>query len=173
MDDIASLRLRGLSSGTEYIAEASLNESFPSDETRSVTFTTVKRKDDDDASSSGSGTVQAARAENIPLLGFSPQMLRFTAIEGGDNPTPQTFSVWNRAQGSMSFNLSNHEEWLSQQPMSGVSNGPDDPVTITASVDSSELASGQYVDVINIEVTSAGKSPDRSSWYWMCSLRTT
>ena len=96
--DIASLRLRGLSSGTEYIAEASLNESFPSDETRSVTFTTVKRKDDDDASSSGSGTVQAARAENIPLLGFSPQMLRFVAIEGGDNPKPQTFSVWNRAR---------------------------------------------------------------------------
>ena len=159
VDDIASLRLRGLSSGTEYVAEASLGESFPSDGTRSVTFTTVKRKDDDDASSSGSGIVQAARAENIPLLGFSPQMLRFVAIEGGDNPPPQTFSVWNRAQGAMSFNLSNHEEWLSQQPMSGVSNGPDDPVTITASVDSVELASRQYVDVINIEVTSSGKSP--------------
>ena len=159
VDDIAILRLRGLSSGTEYVAEASLDESFPSDETKSVTFTTVKRKDDDGASSSGSGIVQAARSANIPLLGFSPQMLRFVAIEGGDNPAPQTFSVWNRAQGSMSFNLSNHEEWLSQQPMSGVSNGPDDPVTITASVDSSELASGQYVDVINIEVTSSGKSP--------------
>ena len=159
VDDVVNLRLRGLSSGTEYVAEASLDESFPSDETRSVTFTTVKRKDDDDASSSGSGTVQVARAENIPLLGFSPQMLRFVAIEGGDNPASQTFSVWNRVQGAMSFNLSNHEEWLSQQPMSGVSNGPDDPVTITASVDSVELASGQYVDVINIEVTSAGKSP--------------
>ena len=159
VDDIAILRLRGLSSGTEYVAEASLDESFPSDETKSVTFTTVKRKDDDDASSSGSGIVQAARAANIPLLGFSPQMLRFVAIEGGDNLAPQTFLVWNRAQGSMSFNLSNHEEWLSQQPMSGVSNGPDDPVTITASVDSSELASGQYVDVINIDVTSSGKSP--------------
>ena len=159
VDDIAILRLRGLSSGTEYVAEASLDESFPSDETKSVTFTTVKRKDDDDASSSGSGIVQAAHAANIPLLGFSPQMLRFVAIEGGDNPAPQTFSVWNRAQGSMSFNLSNHEEWLSQQPMSGVSNGPDGPVTITASVDSPELASGQYVDVINIDVTSSGKSP--------------
>ena len=161
VDDIAILRLRGLSSGTEYVAEASLDESFPSDETKSVTFTTVKRKDDDDASSSGSGIVQAARAANIPLLGFSPQMLRFVAIEGGDNPAPQTFSVWNRAQGSMSFNLSNHEEWLSQQPMSGVSNGPDGPVTITASVDSPELASGQYVDVINIDVTSSGKSPEQ------------
>ena len=157
--DIASLRLRGLSSGAEYIAEASLNESFPSDETRSVTFTTVKRKDDDDASSSGSGTVQAARAENILLLGFSPQMLRFTAIEGGDNPTPQTFSVWNRAQGAMSFNLSNHEEWLYQDPLSGVSTGPADVVAISASVDISGLPEGQYVDVINIQISPAGRSP--------------
>ena len=157
--DIASLRLRGLSSGTEYIAEASLNESFPSDETESVTFTTVKRKDDDDASSSGSGIVQAARAENIPLLGSSPQMLRFVAIEGGDNPAPQTFSVWNRAQGAMSFNLSNHEEWLYQDPLSGVSTGPADVVAISASVDISGLPEGQYVDVINIQISPAGRSP--------------
>ena len=32
-------------------------------------------------------------------------------------------------------------------------------MAITASVDSSELASGQYVDIINIDVTSSGKSP--------------
>ena len=159
IDDIASLRLRGLSSGTEYATEASLNESFPSDGTRSVTFTTVKRKDDDDASSSGSGTVQAARAVNIPLLGFSPQMLRFVAIEGGDNPPPQTFSVWNRAQGAMSFNLSNHEEWLYQDPLSGVSTGPADVVAISTSVDISGLPEGQYVDVINIQISPAGRSP--------------
>ena len=159
VDDVVSLRLRGLSSGTEYAAEASLDESFPSDETRSVTFTTVKRKDDDDASSSGSGTVQAARAENIPLLGFSPQMLRFTAIEGGDNPAPQTFSVWNRAQGTMNFTLSNHEKWLSQDPTSGVSTGPADVVAISASVDISGLPEGQYVDVINIQISPAGRSP--------------
>ena len=157
--DIASLRLRGLSSGTEYIAEASLDESFPSDETESVTFTTVKRKDDDDASSSGSGIVQAARAENIQLLGFSPQMLRFVAVEGGDNPTPQTFSVWNRAHGAMNFTLSNHEEWLYQDPLSGVSTGPADVVAISASVDISGLPEGQYVDVINIQISPAGRSP--------------
>ena len=159
VDDVVSLRLRGLSSGTEYIAEASLNESFPSDETESVTFTTVKRKDDDDASSSGSGIVQAARAENIPLLGFSPQMLRFVAIEGGDNPASQTFSVWNRAQGTMNFTLSNHEEWLYQDPLSGVSTGPADVVAISASVDISGLPEGQYVDVINIQISPAGRSP--------------
>ena len=159
VDDIASLRLRGLSSGTEYVAEASLDESFPSDETKSVTFTTVKREDDDDASSNGGGIVQAARAVNIPLLGFSPQMLRFVAIEGGDNPAPQTFSVWNRAQGTMNFTLSNHEEWLSQYPLSGVSTGPADVVAISASVDISGLPEGQYVDVINIQISPAGRSP--------------
>ena len=160
VDDIASLRLRGLSSGTEYTAEASLDNSFPDGGTRSVTFTT-KERDDEDAVDSDIA-ISTTRTTNVPLLGFTPQMLRFVAIEGGDNPAPQAFSVWNRAHGSMSFNLSNHEEWLSQQPMSGVSNGSDDPVTITASVDSSELASGQYVDVINIDVTSSGKSPGQA-----------
>ena len=160
VDDVASIRLRGLSSGTEYIAEASLDNSFPDGGTRSVTFTTKEREEEEDGSSSVGGDVaQAARAANVPLLGFSPQMLRFTAIEGGDNPPPQAFLVWNRAQGAMSFTLSNQQEWLSQQPTSGVSNGPDDQVTITASVDSSALASGQYVDIINIDVSSSGKSP--------------
>ena len=159
VDDVASIRLRGLSSGTEYIAEASLDNSFPDGGTRSVTFTTKEREEEDGSSSVGGDVAQAARAANVPLLGFSPQMLRFTAIEGGDNPPPQAFLVWNRAQGSMSFTLSNQQEWLSQQPTSGVSNGPDDQVTITASVDSSALASGQYVDIINIDVSSSGKSP--------------
>ena len=100
VEDVASIRLRGLSSGTEYIAEASLDSSFSPDETKSVTFTTRSRDDDD---SSSEVVAQAARAVNVPLLGFSPQMLRFTAIEGGDNPPPQAFLVWNRAQGAMSF----------------------------------------------------------------------
>ena len=156
VDDIANLRLRGLSSGTEYIAEASLDSSFPDGETRSVIFMTKERKDDDDAV-----VVQEARSVNVPLLGFSPQMLRFVAIEGGDSPAPQTFSIWNRAQGTMEFVLSNQQEWLSQQPTSGTSGGPADPVTITASVDSSELASGQYVDIISIDVSASGRSPDQ------------
>ena len=60
----------------------------------------------------------AAPAVNVPLTGFSPMTLRFIAIEGGDNPQPQTFSVWNRSYGTMDFILSNHKEWLSLQPMS-------------------------------------------------------
>ena len=77
VNDVASLSLGGLSSETEYIAEASLDDSFPSDGTKSVTFTTTeedttkdtpgdtpeKRDDnDDDGTSGGSGAVQAAQA---------------------------------------------------------------------------------------------------------------
>ena len=159
VDDVASLRLRGLSSGTEYIAEASLDSTFPDGETRSVTFTTKERRDDDDDAGGGGVVAQPAHARDAPLPGHSPLTLRFIAVEGGDNPAPQTFSVWNRVYGTMDFVLSNHEEWLTQEPVSGVSSGPGDPVTITASVDSSELAAGQYVDVINIKVSSSGSSP--------------
>ena len=157
VDDIVSLRLRGLSSGTEYIAEASLDSTFPPGETRSVTFTTKERRDDDD--DTGGVVALPARALNMPLPGHSPLTLHFIAIEGGDNPSPQNFSVWNRVYGAMDFILSHHEEWLSLQPSSGMSSGPTDPVTITASVDSSELAAGQYVDVINIKVSSSDSPP--------------
>ncbi len=159
VDDVASLRLRGLSSGTEYVAEASLDSTFPDGETRSVTFTTKERRDDDDDAGGVGVVAQPAHARDAPLPGHSPLTLRFIAVEGGDSPAPQTISVWNRAQGTMDFVLSNHEEWLTQEPVSGVSSGPGDPVTITASVDSSELAAGQYVDVINIKVSSSGSSP--------------
>ncbi len=157
VDDVARLRLRGLSSGAEYIAEASLDSTFPPGETRSVTFTTKERRDDDD--DAGGFVAQPAHALDVPLPGHSPLTLHFIAVEGGNNPSPQTFSVWNRVYGAMDFVLSNHEDWLSLQPSSGVSSGPGDPVTITASVDSSELAAGQYVDVINIKVSSSGSSP--------------
>lgn len=107
-NDIASFRLRGLASGTEYIVEASLDSTFPSGETRSVTFMTKERRDDEDGT--GGVVAQPARAMHVPLPGQSPLTLHFVAIEGGDNPSPQTFSVWNRVSGTMDFVLSNHED---------------------------------------------------------------
>ena len=102
--------------------------------------------------------MQSGRAVDTPLLGFSPLVLTFTAVEGGDSPSPQTFQVWNRSSGAMRFTLSNSEEWISQDPPSGMSTGPGNLVTITVSVDSSGLASGKYVDVININVSSSDRA---------------
>ncbi len=157
VDDAVSLRLRGLSTGTGYTAEASLDSTFPDDGTRWVTFTTKERRQKDDKS-----TEVPEKAPVIaPLPGYSPQMLRFVAIEGGDSPAPQSFSVWNREQGAMDFILSNRQEWLSQQPTYGMSGGPADRVEITVTVDSSGLSSGQYVDIIRIDVSASGRSPDQ------------
>ena len=61
----------------------------------------------------------------------------------------------------MNFTLSSRADWLSQDPISGTSIGPDDAVPITVSVDSSDLPSGQYVDVIYIKVSASGKAPEQ------------
>ena len=155
VDDVANLRLRGLHSGTEYIAEVSLDDSFPDKKTKSVTFTTKPRRDEEPATP----VIAPARVANLPLLGFSPPMLHFVAIEGGENPTPQTFRVWNRVQGAMDFILSDREDWLFEQPKSGLSTGPEDAVEITVSVNIDGLASSQYIDIINIKTSNSAEIP--------------
>ena len=160
-DDVASARLRGLSPRTEYIAEASLDDSFPADETESVTFTTQRRKEDASDSEGTTGMVTEAQSAHVPPPGISPLVLIFRAVEGGDSPAPQTFRVWNRTHEPMNFTLLSRADWLSQEPNSGTSIGPDDAVPITVSVDSSGLPSGQYVDVIYIKVSTSGKVPEQ------------
>ena len=160
-NDVASTRLRGLSSGTEYIAEASLDDSFPADETESVTFTTQRRKEDASDSEGTTGMMTEAQSAHVPPPGISPLVLIFRAVEGGDSPPPQTFQVWNRTHEPMNFTLSSRADWLSQEPNSGTSIGPDDAVPITVSVDSSNLPSGQYVDVIYIKVSASGTAPEQ------------
>ena len=166
VDDVASTRLRGLISGTEYIVEVSLNDSFPADETESVTFTTKRRKEnanEKDASDSGgtTGVATAAQPAYVPQPGISPLVLIFRAVEGGDSPAPQTFHVRSRTHIPMNFTLSSRVDWLSQEPISGTSIGPDDAVPIIVSVDSSDLPSGQYVDVIYIKVSASEKAPEQ------------
>ena len=161
VDDVASTRLRGLISGTEYIVEVSLIDSFPADETESVTFTTKRRKEDASDSEGTTGVVTAAQSAYIPQPGISPLVLIFRAVEGGDSPAPQTFHVRSRTHRPMNFTLSSRADWLSQDPISGTSVGPDDAVPITVSVDSSGLPSGQYVDVIYIKVSASGKAPEQ------------
>ena len=160
-DDVASTRLRGLISGTEYIVEVSLSDSFSTDETESVSFTTKRRKEDASDSGGTTGVVTAAQSAHVPQPVIYPLVLIFRAVEGGDSPAPQTFHVLSRTQGPMNFTLSSRADWLSQEPISGTSAGPDDAVPVTVSVDSSNLPSGQYVDVIYIKVSASGKAPEQ------------
>ena len=160
-DDVASTRLRGLISGTEYIVEVSLSDSFPADETESVTFTTKRPKEDASAAERTTGVATAAQSAYVPQPAISPLVLIFRAVEGGDSPAPQTFQIRSKTHRPMNFTLSSRADWISQEPISGTSIGPDDAVPITVSVDSSNLPSGRYVDVIHIEVNASGKAPEQ------------
>ena len=161
VDDVASTRLRGLISGTEYIVEVSLSDSFPADETESVSFATKRRKEDASAAEGTTGVATATQSAYVPQPAISPLVLIFRAVEGGNSPAPQTFHVRSRIYRPMNFTLSSRADWLSQDPISGTSIGPDDAVPITVSVDSSGLPSGQYVDVIYIKVSASGKAPEQ------------
>ncbi|MXY47251.1 MAG: hypothetical protein F4Y44_09770 [Chloroflexi bacterium] len=159
-NDSASTRIRGLISKTEYIVEASLSNSFPEEETESITFTTKQSKEDASDSERAIGVV-AAQSADVPQPGILPMALIFSTVEGGDSPAPQTFNVWNKIYEPMDFTLSSRADWLSQEPISGTSNGPDDAVQITVSVDSPNLPPGQYIDVIYINVSSSRKAPEQ------------
>ena len=92
---------------------------------------------------------------------FSPTSLSFEAMEGGDNPLPLTLRVWNAQEREMAFGTSENASWLTRSPSAGISDGPDDWVQITLSVDVSSLQAGSYTATVRISGRRIGNSPQR------------
>ena len=95
------------------------------------------------------------------LIVFSPNALSFEAVQGGDNPPPQTLRVWNAQEREMAFGTSENAPWLSRSPSAGISDGPDDAVKITLSVDVSGLEAGSYTASVRVSGRRIGNSPQR------------
>jgi hypothetical protein len=91
-----------------------------------------------------------------PIIGYSPGILNFTAIEGGPNPVNQTLDIWNSGAGTLDWSLF-VPVWLSPSSWSGSSTGEID--TIIASVDISGMAAGDYDSTIIISSPLASNSP--------------
>ena len=83
----------------------------------------------------GEGGGGGAPAQDPSLIVLSPTSLSFEAVVGGDNPPSQTLRVWNAEEREMAFGTSENAAWLSRTPSAGISDGPDDAVRITLSVD--------------------------------------
>ena len=92
---------------------------------------------------------------------FSPNTISFEAVKGGDNPPPQTLKVWNAQEREMAFGTSENAPWLARSPSAGISDGPDDAVTIRLSVDVSSLEPGSYTANVRISGRRIGNSPQR------------
>ena len=95
------------------------------------------------------------------LIVFAPSSLSFEAVVGGDNPPSQTLRVWNAEEREMAFGTSENAAWLSRTPSAGISDGPDDAVRITLSVNVSGLESGSYSATVRISGRRIGNSPQR------------
>ena len=110
---------------------------------------------------SGSGGGSSAPRQDPSVIVFSQKTLSFEAVEGGDNPPPQTLRVWNGEEREMAFGTSENAAWLSRTPSAGISDGPDDAVRITLSVDVSSLEPGSYTTSVRISGRRIGNSPQR------------
>lgn len=89
-----------------------------------------------------------------PILQVSPTNLDFNAIEGGSNPSSQSFNISNGGTGTLNWTASESLSWLSLDSTSGTA-----PATVNASVDISGLTAGTYNGQITISSSDAQNSP--------------
>jgi hypothetical protein len=87
-------------------------------------------------------------SHTYPALAFYPQSHYFGVImEGVTEET--TFEIWNSGTGTVSYELSWDEPWVSVSPTSGSSSGEHDLITVTIDTTGLPLGSSQesYIDI--------------------------
>jgi hypothetical protein len=82
-----------------------------------------------------------------PSISLSPTSLTYSATQGGSNPANQTVTLTNTG-GVASWTVSDNASWLSVTPPSGSSSS-----TLTAAVNTSGLAAGNYSGTITVSAT--------------------
>jgi len=85
-----------------------------------------------------------------PVLAVSPLGLSFTAIEGGDNPSPQDVNIFNVGGGVLTWTTEEYVSWLNISPPSGIA-----PLAMSVSVDITALTAGTYTGQIFIDGNSS------------------
>jgi hypothetical protein len=87
-------------------------------------------------------------SQTYPALAFYPQSHYFGILmEGVIEET--TFDIWNSGTGTVSYELSWDEPWVSVSPTSGSSSGEHDLITVTIDTTGLPLGSSQecYIDI--------------------------
>ena len=87
-------------------------------------------------------------SHTYPALAFYPQSHYFGILmEGVTEET--SFDIWNSGTGTVSYELSWDEPWVSVSPTSGSSSGEHDPITVTIDTTGLPLGSSQecYIDI--------------------------
>lgn len=98
--------------------------------------------------------------EDVNFIEVDKLTFNFTA-EKPVHPSPQTFRVRNTGEGNLSYNVSSDKGWLVVDPVSGISTGEWD--TITVSTDITTLQAGVHTGTISVSSSDAYNSPVRMS----------
>lgn len=107
-------------------------------------------------------TVTMTIRDAQPSILLSQFGATFNAIENGATEPPQTFTILNGGQGTLTWNVSiqNQPSWLQVSPASGqsVATSQDNPqVAITA--DATGLPAGRYYALIRVDADGANDGP--------------
>ena len=89
-----------------------------------------------------------------PTISVSKSSLSFVGLEGGSNPSPQTFIVKNTGGGILNWSLNHVQPWLNLLPASGL-----DSAQVSASVSLAGLLTGEYLDTIVVSDPAATNDP--------------
>ena len=96
-----------------------------------------------------------------PVIGIPPFISTFYVEMIGDVPASRKLQVWNIRRGPMRFNVSDNADWLTLDPTSGSSGGPNDVEEIDISADTSDLELGYHRATIEISGSGIENSPQR------------
>ena len=117
----------------------------------------------------GGITISAENASNSPqvlavqltILSLTIKLdktsLSFEGTAGESNPAPKTFKIRNSGAGTLRYQITAGQEWISVSPLSGDSTGEEDEIQV--SVDISNLAPGTYQGSITISAENTSNSP--------------
>jgi len=110
----------------------------------------------DGASGSPQQVEVTLTVEQVLVLSVSPITLSPSCAEG-ENAPGQSFEVWNTGGGSLSYTITETNDWLSCTPLDGTSSGEHDSITIGYTT--AGLALGTYTGTITVTAAGANGSP--------------
>ena len=110
-----------------------------------------------DNAAAGSRVVTVQLTIFGPTIEVDKTSISFEGTEGEANPVPQTFKIRNSGAGTLHYQISVGEEWLSVSPLSGDSSGEWDEILV--SVDISNLTGGTYQGSITTTAENASNTP--------------
>lgn len=89
-----------------------------------------------------------ALVATLPSIEINTTFLSFQGRIGESNPSPQIFKIRNSGAGTLNYQISDDQDWISVSPTNGGSTGEWDEIEV--SIDISELSWGTYQGYVTI-----------------------